>query len=161
LDALCDEVRAGVDGDKLLAQVRVILYERRYVIPAPRTVGELAKHAREKVEHEVSGAIERTISPSARACWVEQLFQLREDGMTLLEFLQEPPGSLNTSSITRESEKVRALLELNITAMPDLPGTERYWQMYATRMRNQRRSRFAQRHEPRRSIELSLAGRAH
>ena len=74
--------------------------------------------------------------------------------MTLLEFLQEPPGSLNTSSITRESEKVRALLELNIAAMPDLPGTERYWQMYATRMRNQRRSRFAQRNEPRRSIEL-------
>lgn len=39
LDVLCDEVRAGIDGDKLLAQVRVILYERRYVIPAPRTVG--------------------------------------------------------------------------------------------------------------------------
>src|ERR1700730_14774714 len=53
LDALCDEVRAGVNGDKLLAQVRVILYERRYVIPAPRTVGELAKQARQKVEHEV------------------------------------------------------------------------------------------------------------
>ena len=66
LDALCDEVRAGVDGDRLLAQTRVILYERRYVIPAPRTVGELAKRAREKVEHEVSGAIERTISPVVR-----------------------------------------------------------------------------------------------
>ena len=39
LDALCDEVRAGVDGDKLLAQVRIILCERRYVIPEPRTVG--------------------------------------------------------------------------------------------------------------------------
>jgi hypothetical protein len=25
LDSLCDEVRAGVDGDKLLAQARVIL----------------------------------------------------------------------------------------------------------------------------------------
>src|SRR5271165_5587158 len=102
LAALCDEVRAGVDSDKLLAQVRVILYERRYVIPAPRTVGELAKRARETVEHEVSGAIERTISPATRARWVEQLFQLREDGMTLLEFLQEPPGSLRTSNITRE-----------------------------------------------------------
>ncbi len=154
LAALCNEVRAGVDSDKLLAQVRVILYERRYVIPAPRTVGELAKRARETVEHEVSGAIERTISPATRARWVEQLFQLREDGMTLLEFLQEPPGSLRTSSITRESDKVRALLEMNIADTPDLPGTERYWQMYAARMRNQRRSRFLQRNEPRRSIEL-------
>ncbi len=67
---------------------------------------------------------------------------------------REPPGSLRTSNITRESEKVRALLEMNIADMPDLPGTERYWQMYAARMRNQRRSRFAQRNEPRRSIEL-------
>ena len=137
LDALCDEVRAGVDRDKLLAQARVILYERRYVIPAPRTVGELAKCAREKVEHEVGGAIERTISPPARARWVEQLFRFREDGMTLLEFLQEPPGSLRTSSITRESERVRALMEMHVADMPDLPGTKRYWQMYATRMRNQ------------------------
>jgi hypothetical protein len=137
-----------------LAQTRVILYERRYVIPAPRTVGELAKRAREKVEHEVSGAIERTISPVVRERWVEQLFELRADGMTLLEFLQEPPGSLRTSDITRESEKARALVAMKIPDMADLPGTERYWQMYAARMRNQRRSRFAQRKAPRRSIEL-------
>jgi hypothetical protein len=56
--------------------------------------------------------------------------------------------------ILRESEKVRALLDMNVADMPDLPGTERYWQLYATRMRHQRRSRFLQRNEPRRSIEL-------
>jgi hypothetical protein len=154
LDALCDEVRAGVDGDKLLAQVRVILYERRYVIPAPRTAGELAKRARQTVEHEVSVAIERTIPPATRDRWLDQLFEVRADGLTLLEFLQEPPGSLRTKDITRESEKVSTLLAMKIAEMPDLPGTERYWQMYAARMRNQRRSRFAQREEPRRSIEL-------
>ena len=154
LDALCDEVRAGVDGDKLLAQVRVILYERRYVIPAPRTVGELAKRARQKVEHEVSVAIERTIPPASRERWLDQLFEVRADGSTLMEFLQEPAGSLRTKDITRESEKVSALLAMKIAEMPDLPGTERYWQMYAARMRNQRQSRFAQRQEPRRSIEL-------
>ena len=154
LDAVCDEVRAGVDGDKLLAQARVILYERRYVIPAPRTVGELAKRARQTVEHEVSVAIERTIPPATRERWLDQLFEVRADGATLLEFLQEPPGSLRTKDITRESEKVGALLAMKIAEMPDLPATERYWQMYAARMRNQRRSRFAQRQEPRRSIEL-------
>src|ERR1019366_6674239 len=147
-------VRAGVDGDKLLAQVRVILYERRYVIPAPRTVGELAKRARQKVEHEVSVAIERTIPPASRERWLDQLFEVRADGSTLLEFLQEPAGSLRTKDVTRESEKVSALLAMKIAEMPDLPGTERYWQMYAARMRNQRQSRFAQRQEPRRSIEL-------
>jgi TnpA family transposase len=154
LGTLCDEVRAGVVGDGLLAEARVILYERRYVIPAPRTVGELAKRARETVEHEVSAAIERTIPAASRERWLEQLFEVRADGMTLLEFLQEPPGSLRTSDITRESEKVGALLAMKIGEIPDLPGTERYWQMYAARMRNQRRSRFAQRQEPRRSIEL-------
>jgi hypothetical protein len=57
---------------KLLAPVRATLYERPYVIPALRTLGELAKHAREKVEHEVSATIERTLSPAARARWVER-----------------------------------------------------------------------------------------
>ena len=99
MTALCDEVRAGVERDKLLAQVR-------------------------------------------------------EDGMTQLEFLQEPAGLLRPSSILRQSERVRALTEMKISEMPSLPGTERYWQMYALRMRHQRPSRFAQRAEPRRSIEL-------
>src|ERR1019366_7546583 len=76
LDTLCDEVRAGVDGDRLLAQTRVILYERRYVIPAPRTVGELAKRGRQKVEHEVSVEIERTIPPATRERWLEKLFDV-------------------------------------------------------------------------------------
>ena len=154
LDALYDQVRAGVDRDNLLAQTRVILYERRYVIPAPRTVGELAKLARQQVEHEISVAIEGTIPPATRDRWLDQLFEVRADGLTLLEFLQEPPGSLRTKDITRESEKVSTLLAMQIAEMPNLPGTERYWQMYAARMRNQRRSRFAQRQEPRRSIEL-------
>ena len=154
LEALCDKVRAGIDADKLLAETRIILYERRYVLPAARAVGELAKLARETVERDIGGAIDRAISPATRARWVEHLFELRADGMTRLEFLQEPPGSLGPSSITRESDKVRTLLEMNIADMPDLPGTERYWQMYAAKMRNQRRSRFAQRKEPRRSIEL-------
>ena len=103
MDALCDEVRAGVDAEKLLTETRVILYERRFVIPAPRTVGELAKRARETVEREVGGAIERAIPPATRERWLEQLFEARADGMTCLEFLQEPPGSLRTSSITASS----------------------------------------------------------
>jgi hypothetical protein len=154
LSMLIDVVRGGIDGDKLLAEIRVILYERRYVIPGPRTVGELAKRARGTVEHEIGRAIEQMIPPEMRAQWVEKLFSVREDGMTVLEFLQEPPGSLRTRSIVRESEKVRTLREMKIPDLTALTGAERYWQMYAMRMRHQRRSRFAQRNEPRRSIEL-------
>ena len=154
LEAICDKVRAGIDADQLLTETRVILYERRFVLPAPRVVGDLAKRARETVERDVAAAIERVISPATRARWVEQLFEARADGMPCIEFLQEPPGSLNPSSITREAEKVRTLLKMNIADIPDLPGTEKYWQMYASKMRNQRPSRFAQRKEPRRSIEL-------
>jgi hypothetical protein len=149
LEAICDKVRAGIDADQLLTETRVILYERRFVLPAPRVVGDLAKRARETVERDVAAAIERVISPATRARWVEQLFEARADGMPCIEFLQEPPGSLNPSSITREAEKVRTLLKMNIADIPDLPGTEKYWQMYASKMRNQRPSRFAQRKEPR------------
>ena len=154
LDAICDKARAGLDSDKLLTETRVILYERYFVLPAPRAVGELTKRARDTVEHDVAVAIERAISPATRARWVEQLFESRADGMPCIEFLQEPPGSLNPSNITREAEKVGTLLDMKVADMPDLPGTEKYWQMYAAKMRNQRPSRIAQRKEPRRSIEL-------
>ena len=143
-----------MDADQLLTEIRVVLYERHFVLPAPRVIGDLARKARETVEREVSMAIERSISPATRARWVEQLFEARADGMSCIEFLQEPPGALNPSSITRQSEKVRKLLEMRIPEIPDLPGTEKYWQLYASKMRNQRPTRFGQRKEPRRSIEL-------
>jgi Domain of unknown function (DUF4158) len=154
LEAICDKVRAGIEANQLLTETRVILYERRFVLPAPRVVGDLAKRARETVERDVAAAIERAISPATRARWVEQLFEARADGMSCIEFLQEPPGSLNPSGITREAEKVSTLIKVNIGEIPDLPGAEKYCQMYAAKMRNQRPSRFAQRKEPRRSIEL-------
>ena len=154
LDAICDIVRAGIDADRLLTETRVILYERHFVLPAPRAVGELAKTARETVERDVAVAIERAIPAATRARWVEQLFESRPDGMPCIEFLQEPPGSLNPSSITRQAEKVRTMLDMRIADIPDLPGTEKYWQMVAAKMRHQRPSRFAQLKEPRRSIVL-------
>jgi TnpA family transposase len=154
LDTLCDIVRTGIDGEKLLAETRVVLYERRYVIPGPRRVGWLAQLALSKVEREVSAEIERIIPAAQRARWVEQLFETRADGMTRLEFLQESPGSLSPGSITRESEKIATLREMNVADVLKLSGSARYWQMYASRMRNQRPSRFSQRKEPRRSIEL-------
>lgn len=89
-----------------------------------------------------------------RVKWIEKLFAVREDGMIVLEFLQEPPGSLRTRGILRQSEKVRTLREMKIPDLTALPGTERYRQMVAMRMRHQRRSLFPQRNEPRRSIEL-------
>jgi len=103
LPALCDTVRAGVDAAQLLSETRVLLYERHYVLPGSRTLGDLAQLARSTVEREISAAIEKTISPASRARWVEQLFEARDDGMTGLEFLQEAPGSLTPSSITRQS----------------------------------------------------------
>jgi hypothetical protein len=65
------------------------------------------------------------MSPATRARWVAQLFEVRADGMSCIEFLQEPPGALNPSSITRQSEKVRKLLEMKVADIPDLPGTEK------------------------------------
>jgi hypothetical protein len=145
------------EATTLLAEIRVIPYERCFDLPTPRVVGDLARKARERVEREISAAIERSISPEIRAHWVEQLFDVRADGMPCIEFLQEPPGALTPSSITRQSEKVRKLLEMKVAEIPDLPGTKSYWQMYAYKMRNQRPSRFAQRKEPRRISSWSVS----
>lgn len=49
-----------------MAEIDIILYERRYVLPAARAVGELTKLPRETVERDIGGAIERVISPASR-----------------------------------------------------------------------------------------------
>ena len=77
----CCELRAGLEAEQLLMEIRLILYERRFVLPAPRVVGDLARRAREIVERDVSAAIERAIPPATRARWVEKLFEVRADGM--------------------------------------------------------------------------------
>jgi len=76
----------------------------RRVIPAPRSV--VAKHGREKLEHKVSAAIERMISPVARARWVEQLSQIREE-MTLWSFCRSRRDR-TTPAASKENARRRA-----------------------------------------------------
>ncbi len=75
-------------------------------------------------------------------------------GSSIRFVMRSAPVLTATNCWPRRASFCNALLAMKFGEMPDLPGTERYWQMYATRMRNRRRSRFAQRAEPRRSIEL-------
>jgi len=85
--------------------------------------GDLICQDASRVAQEIRAAIKRTIPPAIRYRWLDKLFEVRANGPTLLEFLQEPPGSLRTKDIMRESEKVGALLGMKIAAMPDFPGT--------------------------------------
>src|ERR1700677_1794066 len=56
--------------------------------------GDLICQDASRVAQEISAAIKRTIPPAIRYRWLDKLFEVRANGLTLLEFLQEPPGSL-------------------------------------------------------------------
>ena len=101
----CDLVRAGIMGDHLLTAVRKLLYERRFVIPGARRLSTVAQAAISRVEHDSVALIEREIPVSMRNGWIEALSRTtpNEPRMTLIEYLQEPPG--NFSPTTRLSDK--------------------------------------------------------
>jgi hypothetical protein len=119
LPFLCDVVRAGVSGDHLLTATRKLLYEKRFVIPGTRRLSNLTQAARSTVEHDSPAMIEREIPVFIRDGWLEALSRYtdQECRMTLLEYLQEPPGKFSPSTIERQSDKINRLLNLG----PELP----------------------------------------
>ena len=155
LPALRDVVKAGVNGDPLLASARRLLHEYRFVIPGTRRLGPLVQMAVQSVEHEVLAAIDRKIPLHIRTQWLEALYSTQPGSeATLLEWLREPPGHFSPSSIDRQSKKVKQLLDLLVVQYLIATLTPEYMHGYAAGMRLRRPSRFAQLKEPRRTIEL-------
>ena len=74
--------------------------------------------------------------------------------MTLLEYLQEPPGKFSPSTIDRQFNKVARLRELGVARHVVAAFTPAQLQAYAHGMRRRRPSRSAQLREPRKTIEL-------
>jgi hypothetical protein len=100
--SLTDIVRAGVSGDHLRSATRRVLYEHRIIIPGRRRLGDLLRSATTKVELEALQVIEREIPANTRARWAEALSRTVGDtSLTVLEYLQEPPGKFSPSTIER------------------------------------------------------------
>jgi len=103
LPTLCDVVGAGVTGDQLLTATRKCLYEKRLFIPGSRRLSNLVQAAVSAVEQEALAKIERDIPVNVRGYWLDALLRPAgfEGRMTLLEYLQEPPGRVSPSTIDR------------------------------------------------------------
>jgi hypothetical protein len=152
---LTDVVRVGVLGDHLLSATRRLLYEHRIVIPGSRRLSELAGDAATAVERDALGVIEREIPAATRAHWAEALSStINGTSLTLLEYLQEPPGKFSPSTIDRQFNKVVRLRNLGVSRHLVSAFTPAQLQTCAQRMRRRRPSRSAQLREPRRTIEL-------
>jgi hypothetical protein len=74
--------------------------------------------------------------------------------LTLLEYLQEPPGKFSPSTIERQSDKVVRLCDLGVSRHIVAAFTPAQLQAYAQEMRRRRPSRSAQLREPRKTVEL-------
>ena len=155
LASLCDVVRAGVSGDHLISATRKLLYEHRVVIPGTRRLAKLMQAAVSSVEHAEHGRIAATIPLFVRNQWLDALPRHAdpEYRMSLLEYLQEPPGKFSPTTIERQADKVSQLLKLGV-ARYETGMEPALLQSYAQGMRKRRPSRFHQLQEPRRTIEL-------
>ena len=152
---LTDIVRAGVFGDHLRSATRRLLYEHRIIIPGQRRLGDLIRNATTKVELEALQSIEREIPAQTRDRWVQALRDTVGDcSLTLMEYLQEPPGKFSPATIERQFNKVQRLRDLGVSKYLIASLTPSQLQAYAQRMRRRRPSRTVQLREPRRTLEL-------
>jgi len=152
---LTDVVRSGVFGDHLLAATRRILYEHHIVIPGDRRLSEMAGDAVAAVERDALAVIEREIPSDRRDEWSKALSQvIAGTSLTLLEYLQEPPGKFSPGTIDRQFDKVVRLRHLGVSRHIVSAFTPALLQAYAQGMRRRRPSRSAQLRGPRKTIEL-------
>ena len=70
---LGDLVRAGRSIDQLQMEARELLYERRWVIPGPRSVAALVRMAIQQVESKAMAEIEHDIPARHRERWREEI----------------------------------------------------------------------------------------
>jgi hypothetical protein len=107
------------------------------------------------VESDAVEVIERGIPAATRARWSAALSQsIGDTHLTLLEYLQEPPGKFSPSTIEKQFDKVVRLRDLGVSRHIVAAFTPAQQQAYAQEMRRRRPSRSAQLREPRKTIEL-------
>jgi hypothetical protein len=116
---------------------------------------ELAGYAVAAVEREALEVIERDIPADRREEWSQALSRtIPGTYLTLLEYLQEPPGKFSPSTIDRQFDKVTRLSRLGVSLHIVSAFTPTQLQAYAQGMRQRRPSRSAQLRELRKTIEL-------
>jgi hypothetical protein len=136
---LTNIVRAGVSGDHLRSATRRLLYEHRIIIPGHRRLGDSGRNATTKVELEALEFIERAIPANTRTRWAQALSHTVGDtSLTLLEYLQEPPGKFSLSTIERQFDNVDRLRHLGVSKYLVPSITPAQLQAYAQGMRRRR-----------------------
>jgi hypothetical protein len=132
------------------------LYEKRFVIPGTRRLSSLVQAAVSTVENEALALIEREIPLAIRSGWLEALSRPAgsEQRMTLFEYPQDPPGKVSPSTVERQADKIRQLINIGVDRYRTKALVPAQMRAYAQGIRRRRPSRFAQLQEPRRTLEL-------
>ncbi|HXJ92060.1 MAG TPA: hypothetical protein VMT20_04175, partial [Terriglobia bacterium] len=129
--------------DDLIQHAHYWLYERHILIPAERTLRDLARSIWSAVERDLLALIEASV-PETQLARADALLSTRHEssGMTVLEWLKTPPARHSPSTITETLAKVRFLKDLGAHA----------WALDVVPIEKQRA--YAQRVQARRPVKI-------
>ena len=153
---LREEAASLMSADELVLAARRWLYAHHYFIPNERVILDLARESLALSEDQLLAEVEAKVPPAVRARWLASLLMPHPHaaGISVLEWLQEPPRKHSPRHFTETLEKIRLLIgigahEFSLSTFP----LERL-RAYASRMIRRRPARFARLKEPRRTLEL-------
>tara|TARA_R110002073_G_scaffold146502_1_gene299032 strand:+ start:10259 stop:13153 length:2895 start_codon:yes stop_codon:yes gene_type:complete len=150
-----EEAARTLDVNALVQFSRVWLYENQILIPAERRLQDLCRRAQGESEQELRSRINALVPEIARNRLLSELSRTREgEGISFLEWLQQPPKRRSPNGLKEVSQKITYLQSLGIAdfRLPDI--RLELQQAYASRMRKRRPARFKKLREPRKTIEL-------
>lgn len=152
---LTDQATQAASIDELVTVAREWLYDHSIVIPGDRTLRDLARKAFIETERGLYVTICEAIPELVRRRWAIDLLKRREpDGITMLEWLRTPPSKASKTELSDQFERIKTLKALGVDRyeLSDIPYEK--LQALAQGMRARRPSRFRNRQEPRRTLEL-------
>ncbi|MBS0514308.1 MAG: Tn3 family transposase [Proteobacteria bacterium] len=100
--------------DELVASASRWLYDQKILIPADRTLRDLAREAFSAVEAQAVVAIKKSLSAKQRAICHKTVFDKQESGISVLEWLKKPPRRHGKKTLDESVAKIRYLKQLDV-----------------------------------------------
>jgi TnpA family transposase len=100
--------------DELVGEANRWLFDKKILIPADRTLRDLAREAFAEIEAQAIQAIKKSLSTTQRSICHKKVFDKLESGITVLEWLRKPPRRHSKSTLEESVAKIQYLKELGV-----------------------------------------------
>lgn len=152
--AVREAARGTASIERLTEVARFWMFSQKLLIPADRTLHDICVRAAAHTEERIYVAIRKEVPVEKSTEWLDAVLKERDDGHTVLEWLQRAPKRRQDSNLKDLFHKVNWLTDLGVgkLQLADVPVDR--MQSYALSLQHRRPARLRRLIDVTRTLEL-------